>query len=481
MPRGFLVKRTKKAGPVSYRVRSSVEDETAVQKFTSVISSTWARCPDPWERSAAAPTSHSAAPSSLASRGLVMANTQSVESRIHFGGMPEAPCAPSLSPNRPVSTEYPPQYPSTGGYLDRKRNSSSPVQAESFPEPSPNSFTSLGGGQMAFLPPLADMTTKLGSVCSRASLSEHPQSLKRRAADEPKAKQPHSKKAKTTAAHSSSEKKVKDEVTTSPVLGLRIKEDPEEDSKPRSNTSSPLGKFICQLCKEGYSDPLSLAQHKCSRIVRVEYRCSECDKVFSCPANLASHRRWHKPRSAQLAAPSGTHSNTSSPGRHSPLLPHPINKSSREASTPSPQPSDSGSDEELVFFDCPHCSKKFRRQAYLRKHLALHNRPSAVSQQSQQAVAENISEKKPRLNQGTPQFATATAAPGPIYLGRDAVLQPAAPMRILSAVVAAQIAEVYPCRFCSEKFFSSPGLTRHINKCHPTETRQVILLSQSAM
>ncbi|MGH0146758.1 UNVERIFIED_CONTAM: hypothetical protein FKN15_037569 [Acipenser sinensis] len=221
--------------------------------------------------------------------------------------------------------------------------------------------------------------------------------------------------------------------------------------------------------------------HKCSRIVRVEYRCSECDKVFSCPANLASHRRWHKPRSAQLAAPSGTHSNTSSPGRHSPLLPHPINKSSREASTPSPQPSDSGSDEELVFFDCPHCSKKFRRQAYLRKHLALHNRPSAVSQQSQQAVAENISEKKPRLNQGTPQFATATAAPGPIYLGRDAVLQPATPMRILSAVVAAQIAEVYPCRFCSEKFFSSPGLTRHINKCHPTETRQVILLSQSAM
>ncbi|XP_041093921.1 insulinoma-associated protein 1a-like [Polyodon spathula] len=479
MPRGFLVKRTKKAGPVSYRVRSSVEDESAMQKFTSVISSTWARCPDTWERSAAAPT----APSSLASCRLVTANTQSVKSRIQFGGMPEALCAPSLSPNRPVSTEYPQQYPSTGAYLDRKRNSSSPIQAESFPEPSPNSFTSLGGADMAFLPPLADMATKLGFVCSRASSSEHPRSLKRRAAAEPKAKQPHSKKAKTTAAHSSSssEKNLKDEVTTSPVLGLRIKEDPEEDSKPRSNNGSPLGKFICQLCKEGYSDPLSLAQHKCSRIVRVEYRCSECDKVFSCPANLASHRRWHKPRSAQLAAPSDTYSNTSSPGRHSLLLPHPTNKSGREASTPSPQPSDSGSDEELVFFDCPHCSKKFRRQAYLRKHLAVHNRPSAVSQQSQQAAAENILEKKPRLNQGTPQFATAAAATAPIYLGRDALLQPSAPMRILSAVVAAQAAEVYPCRFCPEKFFSSPGLTRHINKCHPTETRQVILLTQSAV
>ena len=25
-------------------------------------------------------------------------------------------------------------------------------------------------------------------------------------------------------------------------------------------------------------------------------RCSECDKSFNCPANLASHKRWHKPK-----------------------------------------------------------------------------------------------------------------------------------------------------------------------------------------
>lgn len=75
--------------------------------------------------------------------------------------------------------------------------------------------------------------------------------------------------------------------------------------------------------------------------------------MFNCPANLASHRRWHKPRI---------------PGagkiRKQPtavILPD-SDRVSNDATDPT----------EDTKFTCTVCGKGFRRQAYLKKHIASH-------------------------------------------------------------------------------------------------------------
>ncbi|KAJ1105817.1 hypothetical protein NDU88_003221 [Pleurodeles waltl] len=436
MPRGFLVKRTRKPGPLSYRVRVDDDDRSQSafpSSFASVITSTWMHPERP--------------------RPILQVPILGTEVPATGCGVTEASCAPVCSPGRPVGT-----FQHDQSSMDRTLNSSSPVLAESFPA-SLDAFAFLGQ-RLAFLPSYAAIEAKLDSICTLTQSAKRPGDTSANSIDT---------KVKVQAKKLKTEKKsCRDEMTTSPVLGLKIREDPE-DAKHRGQASSPLGGFICQLCREQYADPLSLAQHKCSRIIRVEYRCDECDKVFSCPANLASHRRWHKPRSPPTDEQQVTHQSDNAKENQKP------GPEKREVPTPLPQLSDS--DEEL--YDCSHCNKKFRRQAYLRKHLALHNRPSAAVTMANvlsesQTLSNVVSETQgPASVQGLQHSPPRDEPLALVFKQSKAAIMG---LSRTSTSCHGQGVQAYPCRFCPETLFSSAGLTRHINRCHPSESRQVILL-----
>lgn len=415
MPRGFLVKRNKKAIPVSYRIRED-EDE--------------ARGAFPAAQDASAPHTH--IPASPRTDAGALSISQQVKP-VQFG-IPETVYRSVYSPTRPVSREH------ERACLERRFNLGSPISAESFPAV-PN-----GSDHVPFAP----VDLKIGTSNSNRTGTSNPVPVatKRSSSDSERKGKPASKKAKAMR-----KLQFEDEMTTSPVLGLKIKEGPLEQ-KPRSQMSAgdkPLGEFVCQLCREAYADPFSLAQHKCSRIVRIEYRCPECDKLFSCPANLASHRRWHKPKQQN---PTGT--NPESNKTPASVKSEEPKETTSDRDTPSPGLSESGSEDGL--YDCQHCGKKFKRQAYLKKHvMAHHDVHDGFPAPDKSQVPLNLSASEchlcPVCGESFPSRANQERH---IRLHHSA--------------------QVYPCKYCPAMFYSSPGLTRHINKCHPSENRQVILL-----
>ncbi|XP_035263875.1 insulinoma-associated protein 1b [Anguilla rostrata] len=463
MPKGFLVKRNRKAGHVSYRIRSDEENDE--KKIQALPRKTESPSPVPV---ASSPNDEGTSPKPAADTPVSVPDAKPIQ----FGN-PEAVYQGLYSPTRPISKEH------ERRYFERSFNLGSPISAESFPTPA--ALTTLD--QLLFAP----VDLKIGTSNSNRSgtTSSIPttairNTIKRLSSDNERKGKPVAKKPKAIRKLN-----FEDEVTTSPVLGLKIKEGPV-DLKPRplsSGGNKPLGEFICQLCKEEYVDPFSLAQHKCSRIVRVEYRCPECDKVFSCPANLASHRRWHKPRPQNAAAISAAQ-NTKSDIAKMPSGVKAVSEDEKETrtdivcdrDTPSPGLSESGSEDGL--YDCHQCGKKFKRQAYLRKHLlghqALQNK-ILEDQEFQNAVKEETLGQVPVSDE--------SQSLGPLNLSPvECLLCPvcgenfpnrASQERHLRLLHSSQ---VFPCKYCPTTFYSSPGLTRHINKCHPSENRQVILL-----
>ncbi|XP_076982614.1 insulinoma-associated protein 2 [Tamandua tetradactyla] len=551
MPRGFLVKRTKRTGG-SYRVRLA---ERAFPLLEPQVAP-----PFPEEtQSASLPGAERAAPDAVeeARKGLAARGLSGSPCRV-FGVSP-GPGGREGVEWRADSSEGPGPSPSpakpAGGELRRvflERCLSSPVSAESFPGGATSVATfscsvapaaaSTSGEQ--FLMPLRAPFPEPALQADPAALSATLHCLKRAAAGERRAKAPPACASGSAAAGVKKPKAMRklsfaDEVTTSPVLGLKIKEEePGTPSRVMGGSHTPLGEFICQLCKEQYADPFALAQHRCSRIVRVEYRCPECDKVFSCPANLASHRRWHKPRPAAANAaaassvdgkqPSSSSSCSPDSGaivpflaegkensraertqdQHSlardssrvdqhldsaprtslPVLPHsepplpqvpyPEGVLGRRVPMPGSASGMGGSE----IFVCPYCHKKFRRQAYLRKHLGTHEAGSA------RALAPGFgSERCAPLAFACPlcgaHFPSADirdkhrlwhAVREELLLPALAGTSPEAPSPGAASDGNAQ--QIFSCKHCPSTFFSSPGLTRHINKCHPSESRQVLLL-----
>ncbi|XP_013873414.1 insulinoma-associated protein 1a [Austrofundulus limnaeus] len=233
----------------------------------------------------------------------------------------QAPC----SPIRPLSR-------------NQTRDLVSTESAESIPLPAPDHL-------------FAPVNLKLSSRTTGTTGSKRP------SGDPEFRSRPTSRRTKT-----SRRLHFEDDVTTSPVLGLKIKAAPV-DGEPEPDRSPRAG-FVCQLCRESYPDPFSLAQHRCSRIVRVQYRCPDCDKVFSCPANLASHRRWHRPRPQNQDRDKGSRS-----GKTEPEEP----KDCQDLNSSSPGPSESGSDDGLSSFR--QRGKSFKRKTYLRKRVTSQHGP----------------------------------------------------------------------------------------------------------
>ena len=263
-----------------------------------------------------------------------------------------------------------------------------------------------------------------------------------------------------------------DEDTSSPVSGTIIRNLSELDSGGRvicgdidskfncvevtteakaeiAKIENKIGAYICQLCKELFQDAFQLAQHRCSMIVHIEYRCPECEKVFNCPANLASHRRWHKPR------PNG-------PGKSAkPQKILPVSSTEESKDTVKPQ-----SPREERQYACDKCGKKFRRQAYLRKHQLCHVSDSIFVCQYCSKIFPND---------------TACARHEMTHIGGKELTCTLCNTSFQNKIVLEKHVrqhgnDTFDCKYCESSFCSSPGLTRHINKCHPSENRQVILL-----
>jgi len=336
-------------------------------------------------------------------------------------------------------------------------------------------------------PPTNIQTSSLTTSKKRHSIEAQPKSLKRHKVvrklnfDEHKS----SPVSGTFIRDSDSE----DDFTTHPSCVRRSGDiDPslnvvvitEEARAEIAKIENKIGDYICALCKERYNDAFGLAQHRCTRIVHVEYRCPECDKVFNCPANLASHRRWHKPRNNTNAENNNKKTKVLVAGTAT-IHPDSNNVSNSSVETNSTTLGETTlTNQESIdgLFECEYCRKKFRRNAYLKKHLlTLHNidnennKPTENSEKnfsldtnlfkSNQKVLDFSKSINKTLNNSKEireEFSKCRCLICSIVFNSELSLE----LHYKSV----HTNEMLSCKYCPNIFCTGTELTMHINKYH---------------
>lgn len=274
-----------------------------------------------------------------------------------------------------------------------------------------------------------------------------PFAIKRPSPESPKRTSP--KKTKLAPRRKAARKLAFDEDKTSPVSGTIIRELAEGEEVPAirkgdippefnvvevteeakaelAKIENKIGDYCCCLCKEVYPDAFGLAQHRCSMIVHVEYRCPECDKVFNCPANLASHRRWHKPKQQQN---NNTNNN---------------NSSNNSTGSDSAEENNNKTDQ----FTCEFCSKTFKRFNTMRKHI-----------QQAHGTSEEHGNIDGNIHPSTNEDSSSSPTSSPMS-------SPTSKYSIAELLSKEPKPQQFQCRICAETLPNMAELSQHVTLQH---------------
>ena len=252
-------------------------------------------------------------------------------------------------------------------------------------------------------------------------------------------------------------------------------------------------------------------------------------QVFSCPANLASHRRWHKPATGASSNAGGA------PAAKKPAKPPPTTKlpaataannnnnnnnvgdndddslqraslsplsddddiavdlsASEPAAAVSVAAPDSRNGDPQAAeprpYECPSCGKTFRRRSYLRKHAAtVHHGRVSPPPATGQSVPEQPA--KSPVVAGSPDcfycpdgFRAAQLERGS---GGHVIVAGHGIRRLIrqrEGVVemeqrAADPSASYLCKYCPDSFASLSTLTGHVTANHSLDARQVAVMT----